>query len=93
MPHSISPDHSSDEDIVLPDAPEENSVDEGHNADLPNERHSAKVKLEDMFPSDDEDYGDIPDSTLESAEMGTKAEDSSPPSSMYLFPPKVSIRE
>ena len=81
MPHSISPDHSSDEDIVLPDAPEENPVDEEHKADLPSERHSTKVKLEDMFLSDDEDYGDIPDSTLESAEMGEKVEDSSPPPS------------
>ncbi|MCJ1351703.1 MAG: hypothetical protein MMC33_001687 [Icmadophila ericetorum] len=96
MPLSASPENSADEDTVLPDAPEEDSAEEGHAAPgqddeyvlVPNGKPSTNVKLEDMFSSDDEDYGDIPDSSLESAEQELKMENSSSPaSSVQPAPP------
>ena len=92
MPHSVSPGIMQEEDVILPDAPEEPTIDAEDGMDTSNEdeappRKGADVKLEDLFQTDDEDDDEFTSSPP--ARNGVAAgEDSSPPL-MPMFVPHL----
>lgn len=87
MPHSVSPEVSMAEDIILPDAPADPLIEEPPSSPPDGliatdgtsdaKKEFDQVKLEDLFRTDDEDDEEFP---ISSAPSGNgKTEQSSPP--------------